>query len=96
VASAIGELSFDAALGPGHTIDLGPRAEPEDALQGVVLERFSTTVFGGRTYGILQAIGITREELEWAYEHSGAELLERLKAAGAHPYSDVGRGSVPL
>jgi len=96
VASAIGELSFDAALGPGHTVDLGPRAEPEEALQGVVLERFSTTTFQKRPYGILQAIGITREELEWAYQRSGEELLERLKAAGVYPYSDVRRGSVPL
>lgn len=96
VASGVGQLSFDAALGPGHTIDLGPFVEAKDALQGVVLERFSTTAIKGKTYGILRAIGITRAEMEWAHEHSGPELVERLKAAGAYPNSDVRRKSVRL
>jgi hypothetical protein len=94
--SAVGSLSFEAALGPGHTVDLGPHAEPEDRLKGVVLERFSTTPFGRKKFGILRAIGITRLEMEWARRHSGPELVEKLKAARVYPDSDVRRRSVTL
>jgi suppressor of fused protein SUFU len=96
VATAIGRISFDAALGPGHTVDLGPFAEKKDKLQGVVLERFSTCTYRRRRYGILRTIGITRPEMEWAQEHSGQELLEKLRAAGVYPNSDVRRRSVKL
>jgi hypothetical protein len=96
VATGIGRISFEAALGPGHTVDLGPFAEPEDKLKGVVLERFSTVSLGRKKFGILRAIGITRLEMEWARKHSGPELIEKLKAAGVHPSCDVKRRSIKL
>jgi hypothetical protein len=65
-------------------------------LQGVVLERFSTSKVGRKKFGILRAIGVTRAELEWAREHSVGALIEKLKAAGVYPHSDVKRKTIGL
>lgn len=96
--TSVGQLSFEAPLGHGHTVDLGG-GEEEDiggTLEGVVLERFSTSQIGGRPYSILRAIGVTRPELEWAQANSVDELVKRLKGAGVHPNTDLERASLRL
>lgn len=45
-------------------------------------------------FGLLVLIEIFRSELEFARANSGAELLERLKAKGHYPYSDLDRKPV--
>ncbi|HYV48886.1 MAG TPA: suppressor of fused domain protein [Myxococcaceae bacterium] len=95
--TGVGRVSFEAALGPGHTLDLGTFAEPKDRLQGVVLDRVVTVPFGRKKFGILRAIGITRPEMEWAQRQPERyALLEKLKAAGVYPNSDVKRKSITL
>jgi hypothetical protein len=45
-------------------------------------------------FGLLALIEVFRSEMEFAQEYGGAELLERLKAAGYYPYSDLDREPV--
>jgi hypothetical protein len=45
-------------------------------------------------FGLLAAIEIFRSEMEYAREHGGAELIERLKSQGVYPYSDMDREPV--
>ncbi|MDA0835458.1 MAG: suppressor of fused domain protein [Planctomycetota bacterium] len=45
-------------------------------------------------FGLLLLIEIFRSEMEFAREHGGAELIEKLKAAGHYPYSDMDRKPV--
>jgi hypothetical protein len=98
VLTSLGQLSFDAVLGHGHTIDLGKSEEEEGGgtLEGVVLERFSASEFRGHPYCILRVIGVTRPEMEWAQAHSVEELVQRLKGAGVYPNTDPERASLNL
>jgi hypothetical protein len=45
-------------------------------------------------FGLLTVIEIFRSEMHFAMEHSGKALLEKLKAAGNYPYSDMDRKPV--
>ena len=45
-------------------------------------------------FGLLAVIEIFREEMEYARETGGGHLLEKLKAAGHYPYSDLDRDPV--
>lgn len=45
-------------------------------------------------FGILAIIEIHRSEMDFARSASGSELIQRLKAAGHYPYSDLDRDPV--
>lgn len=45
-------------------------------------------------FGLLAVIEVQRVELDFAREHGGQALLDRLKAAGHYPYSDLDREPV--
>ncbi|MFN0196843.1 MAG: hypothetical protein ACKVT0_08845, partial [Planctomycetaceae bacterium] len=45
-------------------------------------------------FGLLLLMEIFRSEMEYAREHGGTELIEKLKAAGHYPYSDMDRDPV--
>ncbi len=45
-------------------------------------------------FGLMAIIEILPSELEYAREKGGAQLIERLKAAGHYPYSDLDRDPV--
>jgi hypothetical protein len=47
-----------------------------------------------KCFGLLTVIEIYRSEMHFAMEHSGKLLLEKLKAAGYYPYSDMDRERV--
>jgi hypothetical protein len=94
--TAVGDVSLAAPLDDGHSIDLGPKLDEASPLQGVVLERFSTTTFGRKPYAVLRAIGVTRAELDYCRKTSVAKLIDRLKGTGVHPNTEVGRRSLLL
>ena len=48
----------------------------------------------GKRFGVLLAIEVFREEMNWAREQGTEKLVERLKTAGAYPFSDLDRESV--
>jgi hypothetical protein len=45
-------------------------------------------------FGLLTVIEIFRSEMHFAMEHEGSLLIEKLKAAGHYPYSDMDREPV--
>lgn len=45
-------------------------------------------------FGLLALIEVFRSETDFARKHSGAQLIERLKAKGHYPYSDLDRNPV--
>lgn len=48
----------------------------------------------GGVFGLLLIIEVFPSEMKFAREHSGADLIEKLKQAGHHPYSDLDREPV--
>jgi hypothetical protein len=47
-----------------------------------------------RRFGLLLVIEVFRREMEFAQKHGTAQLIEKLKARGAYPYSDLDREPV--
>ncbi len=45
-------------------------------------------------FGLLALIEVFRSEMDFARKHGGAQLIERLKATGHYPYSDLDRNPV--
>lgn len=48
----------------------------------------------GKRFGVLLAIEVFREEMNWAREQGTEKLVERLQDAGAYPFSDLDRALV--
>jgi hypothetical protein len=48
----------------------------------------------GKRFGVLLAIEVFRQEMNWAREQGAEKLVERLKATGAYPFSDLDRKPV--
>jgi len=48
----------------------------------------------GKRFGVLLALEVFREEMDWAREQGTEKLVERLQAAGAYPFSDLDREPV--
>lgn len=48
----------------------------------------------GKRFGVLLAVEVFREEMNWAREEGTEKLVERLKTAGAYPFSDLDRKPV--
>ncbi len=69
--------SFEARFDHGHTLDIGAWVTPNDAIQGVVLERACSVEIEGEPFCVLRCVGVTRQELEYAQ----AAGVSRLPAA---------------
>jgi hypothetical protein len=82
-------------LQPGETTEI-----PEDG--GVTRYFFFDSykpngkefMIGDGKFGLLLIIELHRQELDFAINHGSSALLERLKAAGHYPYSDLDRKPV--
>ena len=51
-------------------------------------------LIGDTKHGLLLAIEVFRDEMEYAMENGSQELLEKLKEKGYYSYSDLDRPSV--
>jgi hypothetical protein len=96
VLTALGRYSFEAVLEPGDTAEApGGEGEPN---RWVLLDEFETGgvpfEVEGRRHGLLLCMEVHPCEVEYAREHGSGELLEKLKQAGAYPYSDLDRPPV--
>ena len=90
----LGWATFDIKFGHRHTLDIGPWTEPEDPIQGLILERESTAKIDGNKYGIMRVIGVTRTELDFAVQHGVPQLIAKLKDSGHYPNTLLSRESV--
>lgn len=95
VFTAIGNYSFEAKLEPGETLEI-----PEDGTPNkcIVFDEYKPEnrdfLIGDRKHGLLLVIEVFQNEMEYAMANGSAELLEKLKAKGYYPYSDLDRPSV--
>jgi len=98
----LAKYTLDEALEPGETMDIGP-AMPEDSTISALLFVEPRIADGGESFevrgvkaGVLLCIGITARELEAIRRHGATGILERLKAAGVFPFTEVRRRDVDL
>ncbi|MFN7289510.1 MAG: hypothetical protein ACK5YR_11535 [Pirellula sp.] len=92
ILNCIAPYSAQATLNPHETCEF-----PTDmATVGGKCLIFDAYGFDGEhsEFGLLLIIEIHRSEMDYAREHGGEELLEKLKQAGHYPYSDMDRSAV--
>jgi hypothetical protein len=92
----LGFYSFDAKLEPLETCEI-PQNEGEPNLC-LIFDEYKPGgkefKVGDRKHGLLLIIEVHRDEMEFAMENGTGKLLEKLKAKGYYPYSDLDRESV--
>ena len=96
VLTGIGFYSFDAKLNPLDTCEM-PQKEGEPNLC-LIFDEYKPDgkefKIGDRKHGLLLIMEVHREEMEFAMENGTSKLIEKLKAKGYYPYSDLDRESV--
>ena len=96
ILTGIGFYSFDAKLNPLDTCEM-PQKEGEPNLC-LIFDEYKPDrkefKIGDRKHGLLLIMEVHREEMEFAMENGTSKLIEKLKAKGYYPYSDLDRESV--
>ena len=93
--SNLSYYTLESSLNSGETMDLGANFILEDSeIKALIFSKYSDYKLEGKRYGILLIIGITADELEWAKENSGENLIVKLKNAGVYPTTDLNRKSI--
>lgn len=93
VLNAMAPYSEQATLNPNATCEF---PSDMDRIGGkcLLLDEYAKEPVGERSFGLMVVIEVFRQEMYHAREHGGAELIQKLKDAGAYPYSDLDRDAV--
>ena len=90
--NSIARYSAHATLNPGETCQFPAEAE---VVGGICLIFDAYGLKAEHSdFGLLTLIQIHPSEMEYARANGGRELIEKLKAAGHYPYSDLERAAV--
>ena len=93
--SNLAYYTIEASLNSGETMDLGGNFLLEDSdITALIFSKYADFKVKRKKYGILLVIGITSEELNWAKENGGEELILKLKEKGVYPMTDLKRKSI--
>ena len=96
--SGLARYTLEAALEPGHTMDIGNVLAEDTTLNALLfaepdipINRFSAR---GRRFGVLLCLGITRSEFDYRWSHGHEALLDLLRRHSVFPYTDLRRPPV--
>jgi hypothetical protein len=90
----LSQATVEEVFDVGHTADITAWVDSSCPIKGLVFTKLVSFEFGGRAFGALLCVGVTRNELDYAQEYGSDALVERLKSAGAFPVTDIERTSV--
>ena len=96
IFTAVGRYSYHAQLNPLDTCEV-PAGEGEEN-RCLIFDEYKRPgvefEIGKSEHGLLLCIEIFRGEMEYAMQHGSRVLIDRLKAKGYYPYSDLYREPV--
>lgn len=92
--SRLAPYTFDAALNPGETMDIGPAVPEGSTIAALLFITYRQFKVADTNAGILLCIGITESELAKCRANGSNEVLAALKEAGVFPFTDPQRESV--
>lgn len=95
VLNCIAQYSAEATLNPNETCEFPGEMEGVGG-KCLIFDGYAchTDDETGKTFGLLALIEVFRSEMEYARRKGGEKLIERLKAKGVYPYSDLDRKPV--
>jgi hypothetical protein len=91
VLTALGDLSLQATLGPGHIVHLDDLAA--GGVVAILLEEFARVDIAGRPHAVLQAVGLSESLLRVAAQTAVDEAVAILKREGVYPNTIVNNGA---
>lgn len=94
ILNCIAPYSASATLNPNETCEFPAEMEHVGGKCLIFDTYGSPTSEQARGFGVLAVIEIHRAEMDFARSSGGSELIQRLKAAGHYPYSDLDRDPV--
>lgn len=96
IFTEVGRYSFGAILNPYETIEV-PWLKGEE-MPCLILDEYIAPegifTIGKQKHGLLLIIEVFRREMEHAMKYGSRRVLEKLKAQGYYPYSDLDRPPV--
>jgi hypothetical protein len=94
ILNRIAPYSASATLNPNETCEF-PAEMKHVGGKCLIFDAYGlTSSEQPRSFGVLAVIEIHRSEMDFARLAGGSELIQRLKAAGHYPYSDLDRDPV--
>lgn len=94
ILNRIAPYSASATLNPNETCEFPANMEHVGGKCLIFDAYGSPSSEQKRSFGVLAIIEIHRSEMDFARSAGGAELIQRLKAGGHYPYSDLDRDPV--
>ena len=94
ILNSIAPYSASAPLNPNETCEFPAEMEHVGGKCLIFDSYGPSSSEPTRGFGILAVIEIHRSEMDFARSTGGSELIQRLKAAGHYPYSDLDRDPV--
>jgi len=94
ILNCIAPYSASATLNPNETCEFPAEMEYVGGKCLIFDAYNSSGSVQARCFGVLAIIEIHRSEMDFARSAGGSELIQRLKAAGHYPYSDLDRDPV--
>lgn len=96
IMTTIGAYSFQVKLEPKDTVEVpGDEGQPNFY---ILLDEYKPNgnefKIGNRNHGLLLVVEVFKDEMDYAREIGSEKLIEKLKAKGHYPYSDLNRKSV--
>ncbi len=91
--NSVTTYAVDAQIEPGNTLEFPPDFDDYVGGRCFVVTDYASDSFSP-DYGLMLVMEIHRDEMAFALENHGDQLIEKLKAAGVFPYSDLERPSV--
>jgi hypothetical protein len=97
ILNSIARYSTEARLNPYETIEF---PDDTEVIGGkcLILDVLSEPLCNNRTrnkiFGLMVLMEIHRDEMEYAMQQNGKELIEKLKEKGVYPYTGINRPSV--
>ena len=96
IMTTVAAYSFQAKLEPKETVEVPGEEGQENVC--ILLDQYKPNgiefTIGNRKHGLLLVVEIFKDEMLYAMENGSDKLIEKLKAKGHYPYSDLTRESV--
>ena len=94
IINRIAPYSAQATLNPNETCEF-PQEMEKVGGKYLMFDAYPTPdTKGPKDMGLMLVLEVFRSEMDFARQHGGAELFQKLKEAGAYPHSDLDREPV--
>jgi suppressor of fused protein SUFU len=94
VVSRLAPYTQQAPILSGESMDIDEATPTHSPIKALLFDTYRTFNMFGETFDLRLCIGITKDELQFKFDHGAEALLSKLREAGVYPFTDLSRSSV--